>query len=281
MANILIVEDDEKIRRSIKRHLQRESHQVAEAKDGQAALEVLDEFQADVVLLDIIMPVMDGYEFCKRIRKSLRLKQLYILMLSAKASPENSNLGIKIGADDYLSKPFDPTELLKKIEKGLRTVEARKFANIDSLTNLYNRSYFNSVLEFEIARCHRTKSELSLVVADIDNLKQINEKIGNTSEVLKETAGIILHNSRTTDICVSWGGKEFVFLLTSTPVSGAAVYAERIRKLIEQNDFQNIGKATLSLGVSSYNQSEVEMFDQAGKALSKAKNKGGNKVEVN
>ncbi|MBU2515554.1 diguanylate cyclase [bacterium] len=282
MARILIVDDEPKIRRSIVRHLKTEKHEVLEAENGKIAIELVKKSSPDLIVLDVMMPEMDGIEFCKWIRNDAALSNVYIIMLSARARSEDKVFGLDIGADDYLAKPFDPKELLARIRTGIRTHEVIKSANIDALTGLYNKGFFNSSIRQEIARYNRKQEVFSLALADIDFFKKVNDTHGHAAgdEVLVMLADIFRGIVRKTDICSRWGGEEFATILTGTSEEGAAILGEKMRATVEASLFPKAGSITISIGIAAYRGDEDIFFQRADAALYKAKQNGRNRVEI-
>ncbi len=278
-SKILIIEDDQVVRNSIKAHLKKAGYEFEEAENGESGIEKAEVFQPDLIILDISMPKMNGIEVCKRLREDYRHLDAFIIMLSGKNSPEDKIKGLDIGADDYISKPHNPEELLARIRVGLRTVEAKRLALIDPLTKLYNRHYFNAVFSQEVSRSLRYKTELSMLVLDIDHFKKINDTYGHATgdTVLKQFASILLENSRKTDVCARWGGEEFTIILPLTDIKGAAILAEKIRKMIAEFSFTEVGRVTVSIGYAAFEDNGEDLFERTDKALYKAKESGRNK----
>ncbi|MCP4756701.1 MAG: diguanylate cyclase [Proteobacteria bacterium] len=280
MDKILIIDDEFTFRKTIERHLVKEGYEVAEAEDGKSGLDMVARFSPDVILLDVMMPVLDGFEVCQTLRDDFKHRDVFIIILSAKTESEDKVYGLDLGADDYIVKPVDPPELLARIRAGLRTLEAKRAAFIDPLTRLYNRYYFNGFVSQEIARCHRSDTGLSMLLLDIDHFKNINDTYGHSvgDEVLIELAGVLKENSRKTDVCVRWGGEEFILLLMATNRDGAAVFAEKTRSLIEKHRFPEVDRVTVSVGFATLRTNDRDLFDRVDKALYQAKNTGRNKV---
>jgi diguanylate cyclase (GGDEF)-like protein len=282
MSKVLIVDDEPKIRRSIRRHLEKEGYKVFEAENGEKCLESVREFSPEVVLLDVMMPIMNGFETCQALRRDFAQEDFFVIMVSAKAKAEEKIQGLDIGADDYISKPFNPQELLARIRSGIRTLEAKRMATIDPLTNLYNRYYFNNFIVDEISRTKRSGTDLSMVLLDIDFFKKINDTYGHSTgdDVLVGMAGILKHNIRQTDVCIRWGGEEFIIILVATGKEGATYFAEKLRETIAAHQFPQVGQVTASMGVATLETDEKDLFERVDKAMYDAKNNGRNRVMV-
>ena len=299
---ILVADDDRSIRNMISIMLRSSNYEVYEAADGEIALQVLKEKQSeiDLIILDIMMPNVDGMEVCDQIKNKMKLKEIYIILLTAKTMLDDKIKGLKIGADDYLCKPFARAELLARVEAAFRQIEIRKELKIknmlireeakhDKLTGIYNRNFFDSVMEYETSRAKRYKEHLTIIVVDIDHFSNYNNTYGHHvgDEVLKRVAQLMDENTRETDIVARWGGEEFVIILPSIDLAGGVRVAEKIRKIIETDKKladNNIPNVTISAGVASFFEhkcdNEYELFERADEALMQlAKKRGRNRVE--
>ena len=280
---VLIVDDNAGVRRMIRTHLDiAGEYEAFEAENGMECLRVASEIRPDVILLDIMMPVMDGMEACRRLRDDPSTAAIYLIMLTAKSKIEDRVEGLDTGADDYLSKPFAPDELLARIRRGSKIVEDRRIALFDQLTGLYNRRSFDIFFEKELARSNRYGHSLSVVLVDIDHFKKVNDTYGHATgdEVLKELARIIEENIRTSDYACRWGGEEFALLMPETGLRAAKEKAESIRKAVEGHLFTKAGILTASFGVSCPEKDELAnvFFERVDRALYKAKDEGRNQV---
>ena len=280
---VLIVDDNEGVRRMIRTHLDiAGGYEAFEAADGKECLESVREIQPDVVLLDIMMPVMDGMEACRKLREDPVTASVYIIMLTAKAKVEDRVEGLDTGADDYLPKPFAPDELLARIRRGGKIVDDRRIALFDSLTGLYNRRSFDSFFEKEFAKFKRYGNNISVVLVDIDHFKNVNDTYGHPvgDMVLKALANILQESIRTSDMVCRWGGEEFAILMPETELAGAKDKAESVRKAVEAFSFPKVGQLTASFGVSSPDKDEtaIPFFERVDRALYQAKDSGRNRV---
>ncbi|MGL1862267.1 MAG: diguanylate cyclase [Pseudodesulfovibrio sp.] len=282
-TKVLIVDDNDGVRRMIKMHLDiAGDYEAHEAANGEECVKAVRTLQPDVVLLDIMMPVMDGIEACRQLREDPATASVYIIMLTAKAKVEDKVEGLDSGADDYLAKPFAPEELLARIRRGSKVVDDRRIALFDPLTNLYNRRSFDSFFERELARSNRYGSHLSVILVDIDHFKKVNDTYGHPvgDDVLKRLAKILKESIRTSDMVCRWGGEEFVILMPETDLEAAAEKAESVRKSIEAYTFPKVGQLTASFGISYPLKDEAAMvlFERVDQALYQAKDTGRNRV---
>jgi diguanylate cyclase (GGDEF)-like protein len=302
----ILVADDEPINRTlIQRRLEREQFSVITAIDGAQAVEVTKSSMPDLVLMDVMMPVMDGLEACKIIKADSRTRDIPIIFLSARDELELKLSGLASGANDYISKPFSSEELLARVnvalrlkqerdqlksttEKALATAEsARERSMKDALTGLFNRFGLQHQLGREIAEARRYGRELCCLMIDIDKFKAVNDTYGHLvgDRVIQQTADVLIQALRKSDALFRYGGEEFLVLLPETGLEGAATLAEKVRWLAERASFGDDLKPfniTLSIGVAElrFGESGYDMIARADLALYQAKEHGRNRVEV-
>jgi diguanylate cyclase (GGDEF)-like protein len=304
-ATILLVEDDKLQAEITKDYLVKYGYRVLIAVDGKSAIKTLSSQNVDLVLLDVVLPDISGYDVCRWIKVNDSTRFLPVIMLTIKGSTKDKVEGLRIGADDYLPKPYNEIELNARIYASLRVKSLRdelirknqqleevltkleKIAITDPLTGLFNRRYFESVIEKEFNKTVRYKTPTSCLVIDIDYFKRINDNYGHRKgdEVLKEIARLIKDCLRKVDTIARWGGEEFVILMPGTDSQKAYVAAERIKDTIEKNSFSGINeKITISIGISSipseYIDSAEKFIDTADNALYEAKAKGRNLIVI-
>jgi two-component system, cell cycle response regulator len=284
MSKILIVDDNLKTRKMLRRHLIKNGYEFIEAENGQKALESVKKHLPEVVLLDVMMPDMTGIEVCQQLRQTPQYELIYIIMLTALTSSEQKIEGLDQGADDYMIKPFEVPELLAHIRVGERTVTKKREATIDGLTKTFNKSYFNMYLAQEVNRAQRYKHHLSLIISDIDHFKKINDTYGHLvgDTVLQAVAQLIMQQCRRCDLVARFGGEEFVILLPETPLEGGKIAAEKIRQAIASHPFEQVQHLTSSFGVASLTQNidGRDLLHQADSALYSAKQNGRNQVVI-
>ena len=297
---VLIVEDDREIREMVSLMVKGMGYSVITASTGKEGLTRLREQLVDIVLLDLMMPEMDGFEFCRVVRADPAFRDLHIIITSARDTLEDKVKGLELGAADYLTKPFSLTELQARIKVGERIVRYQKalkdqqdklehLAREDSLTGLANRRRFEERAQEELLRAQRYNHPLSVLMADLDHFKEINDTYGHPTGdiVLKEVARTLIEHCRTSDLCARYGGEEFAILLPETELKEARKVAERLCKKVQQLSFPNTPNAvriTASFGVSCLDykmlQSLDELLEQTDRALYVAKRNGRNRVEV-
>lgn len=285
MARILLVDDHSDIRDLLRLHLSMEGHEIQEAGNGREAVDIAGKDCPDVMILDVMMPEMNGFEALEHIRANPAYAAVYVIMLSAKGEIKDKVSGLDTGADAYLTKPFQPEELKAQVRAGLRTVENRRQAMYDGLTGLFNRRAFDDMLQRELASAERYGRPLSVVMIDLDHFKAVNDTYGHDAgdAVLKDLAELLRSASRPSDLPCRWGGEEFAWLLPETNLEGGVLAAERLRTAVEAHTFPEVEHLTASLGVTVASGTEMaEAFcKRADEALYLAKMNGRNRVEYN
>lgn len=299
MAKILLIDDSRLIAHVAKNILGPRGHEVVLAYDGLAGLQAAKSEQPDIILLDLIMPVMDGYQVCEELKKEESTREIPIIILTSKAEATDKVKGLELGALDYVTKPFDEGELLARVNTQLRLKELyetlqernrqlQEMANRDGLTGLFNHRYFHEQLSKDFLRAKRYHESLSCALLDIDHFKKFNDTHGHqTGDVVLSTLARVIENSiRDSDLAARYGGEEFALVLYHTDGPGAFHVAERLRQMVESHEVQDKGKAlhvTISVGVATFPSEKIrdskELIECADKALYKAKGKGRNRVE--
>lgn len=298
---VLIAEDDVVSRRLLDAFLSKWGYEAIGVSNGAEAWEVLEkEHSPRLAVLDWMMPGLDGIQICKRIRDRIDRPYVYVLLLSSKSQKRDMLEGLKAGADDYLSKPFDAEELKARLHVGQRIVqlqddliaarEALRFqATHDALTNLPNRAEVLSALRREEARCRRQGDPFGIIMADLDHFKNINDTYGHAAGdlVLQEAARRIAANVRGYDLAGRYGGEEFIVVAPLSDESGIIALAERIRAVMER-DAITVGESKIHISVSIG--AAISTHDRpldteallriADAALYRAKDRGRNCVEM-
>jgi len=302
---ILIAEDNLVSRKFLEKILVKAGHELVFTENGLKALEYFDEKFFPIVLTDWIMPEMDGLELCRAIRKRNTKGYVFIILLTSNDSKDEIVTGLEAGADDYLTKPVHPSELVVRLNTARRILdlersmkkaneEIRTLSNKDFLTGCFNRSFLNERLPQEIERSERYKRPLSLIMCDIDYFKKVNDTYGHLTGdfVLKKFTEKISESIRSgVDWIARYGGEEFLIVLPETDLKSCCALAERLRMVISKTVI-NRGKQdiciTASFGVSCFNPVDLVICDnsvssdilisQADQCLYRAKNEGRNRV---
>jgi diguanylate cyclase (GGDEF)-like protein len=290
---ILVIEDHPDQRDLLSIVLRREGYRVVTAANGVEALEKLRAEQVHIALSDIMMPKMDGFELIKTIRSDPDLKNLYLILITARIQEGDRVRGLDLGADDYITKPFSFSELLARIRVGSRVIQYQQHleyqTQTDSLTGLYNRRAFEKKMTDEFERASRYGHPLSLLILDIDNFKVINDTYGHNGgdAALVKISEILRTTTRQSDFPSRFGGEEFVLILPETDHTNALLAAEKILGEIRASVFSaNVGyfSLTVSVGISSTSihpyANANQMIEDADRALYTAKHKGKDRVEV-
>lgn len=298
---ILIADDSIVSRHLLEATLRKWGYDVLAACDGPEALQMLEREDApSLVILDWMMPGMTGLEVCQKIRERGTEPYTYILLLTSKSQKEDLIEGMDAGADDYITKPFDQSELQVRLRAGTRLVDLqaqllaarealRDQATRDSLTRLWNRNSILEALSRELSRSEREKSPLGVVIVDLDHFKQINDNHGHPAgdAVLQEAARRMQSSVRQYDSIGRYGGEEFLVLLPRCSEAESYSQAERLRKQLAQTDirFNDISlRVTASFGVTAAIPGErwdaEGLIRKADEALYLAKKSGRNRVEI-
>ena len=299
--NVLIMDDSSTIRQGILLVLQQAQlfNHYFEASTAHDGLEALKRNDVELVICDIVMPGMDGYEFLQEMKSHMEWRDIPVIMLTGQVSVDKKIKGLDLGASDYLTKPFDPGELIarvrvqlkvKHLQDELRIAKQRykELSITDYLTEIYNRRHFMEIFDMEFSRATRYNHNLAVIIFDIDNFKHTNDQYGHLvgDKVLKKTADLVKSEIRSHDVFARYGGEEFVLMLPSTPPQGALLVAEKIREQVMKQKIREMdNKAiTISIGVAVYPHSKAqdgaELINAADSALYRAKANGKNRVEL-
>jgi len=306
-VKVLVVDDDPDSRRLLAISLGWAGHQVVEAEDGLDAWDKFQQERAQLVITDWMMPGLDGMGLIGRIRASESEGYTYIIMLTALREKPQVVSGLEAGADDYLTKPFDPEELTARVNIGERILTLQEnlmasrrnmesLAMHDTLTGLLNRRAIQDRALAELNRLRRgtAPAPLSVILLDIDHFKNINDNHGHDAgdRALQVVAELLTAQLRSYDGLGRWGGEEFLMLLPGTSLAEACAVAERIRTALAEvhpalPDGTRVGLSA-SLGVASIEEADTEeaagefwlehLVRAADQALYRAKSQGRNRV---
>jgi two-component system cell cycle response regulator len=298
---ILIADDELVSRKLLQKTLERAGYEVTAVENGRMAAEQLCPATGPrLALLDWVMPELDGPGVCREVRKRNDQSYVYMVLLTSKESKEDVVAGLESGADDYLTKPFDPEELKARLRTGLRIldledrlVEAREDmrfqATHDGLTALWNRGMIVDLLGRELARSIRENFTTAILMCDLDHFKSVNDTYGHLvgDDVLRETAKRLLASVRSYDFVGRYGGEEFLVVLNNCNPAYAFARADEIRKAIAQKPvMSSCGPIpiTMSLGLLLNQEwgrrSAEDLLHEADVALYEAKAAGRNCVKV-
>ena len=302
--SVLIVDDDDISRRLLERALTTEGYRVVSAENGREALDRYKDEFFPIVLTDWNMPEMDGLELCQAIRERHSAAYVFVILLTSRDSKQDIIAGLEAGADDYLTKPFDPPELIARLKTGIRVLELERSLNkaleeietlsvTDPLTEVYNRRYLNENFAGEVKRVVRYQRPLSIVIGDIDHFKKINDEYGHVAgdAVLRDFALLLKDSIRgQIDWVVRYGGEEFVIVAPETDLEGARLMTERIRAAVEKKTIEvdkhkinitsSFGVTGIDANTPSKKISPMAILNQVDQYLYQAKEEGRNRVVV-
>lgn len=295
-TKILIAEDSVSIRADMIRILKVSDPllEILEAGNGVEALKVLGETEVDLIIADLVMPKMDGFKLLSAVRQDERLKHTPVIVVTSRTEMKEKLLSFEYGAQDFLTKPYHPAELVARtrvmllLRAQMRAVEQR--AVMDALTGLYNQNYLGGAINREIKRSQRYKLNISCLMIDVDDFKGINDRHGHLGgdEVLRTLGRLLQTTVRGYDFAVRYGGDEFLIVLAQNKPTGAALVAERIREMVALYMFfprsSPPNPVTVSVGVASLPGESLTTADRlieaADRALYEAKISGKNRVVV-
>lgn len=302
VQSVLLVEDNDKDSKLIQRLIINEPYQLMRVKSGEEAISLAMNEKIDLILLDIILPGLDGYQVCQYLKNNDRTRDIQIVMITGLSDLESRLKGVEEGVDDFLVKPIDNRELKSRINALLRKKayhdllqshreQALSLAVTDGLTQLYNQSYFKRYLDIEIARAQCHQYNVGLLIADLDDFKKYNDELGHLfgDEILRFFARLIRSHIQEIDFPVRYGGEEFAIVFPYAEVEKVIAVAERIRKSVEQYVFPEVenpllARITVSIGIAFCPIDAIksnELIEKADHRLYQAKKSGKNRIFIN
>lgn len=294
-ASRILIVDDERYNIKVLADFLRADYKIMAAKTGEQALKAAQgPNPPDLILLDIMMPKIDGYEVCKRLKADSRTMHIPVIFVTAMAASDDEAKGFELGAVDYITKPFKPVIVKARIRTHIqlkrKTDLLDRMALLDGLTEIPNRRCFDITLKKEIRRAARNGSFLSLVLMDIDFFKKYNDQYGHVAgdvclrRVAKAVEGVL---NRASDCVARYGGEEFAMILPGSDMQGAMHIAEEVRCAVAELNIQHAGSdvaeyVSLSLGVVTISDdqkmSPLELIKAADASLYQAKENGRNRI---
>lgn len=312
--SVLIVDDKKTNVDLLLQILKDENFDVSYTMDSLEVIDMVKKLMPDIILLDIMMPILDGFKLCEMVKEDYDLKDIPVIMITAKTDGKDVKNALELGAFDYIKKPIDEDEVIARINSAIRYKESqdilKEMAMKDGLTGVYNHKLLIELFEKQYDRAIRLKKNISFVMLDIDFFKKINDTYGHMvgDMILKETANILKRNVRNSDIIGRYGGEEFGIVIFEENKNRVFNICERIREEIENYDFiarnndlipvnnnliegnnnfiedNKIIKITVSIGVYFKEVSDTisinDIISKADEALYEAKRNGKNQVRA-
>lgn len=292
-ATVLLV-DDVPANLSLLSSILCEDYRIQLATNGAKALELVATSAPDLILLDVMMPEMDGHEVCRRLKSNPDTRDIPVIFVTAQNQVEDEELGLTLGAMDYIHKPISPPIIKARVRNHivlkLQTDALKRLTLIDGLTKVPNRRHFDDSLGNEMQRALRTRHPLSLLMIDVDYFKPFNDHYGHgvgDTCLIRIAQAMQAQVSRPMDLLARYGGEEFVVLLPGTGLEGASTVAESLRRTVAALQIPHALSAvathvTVSIGVASLAQSgpksTSDLLRLADQALYRAKQAGRNQV---
>jgi len=287
---VLVIDDSPQIHELLTVRFKGEEIELLHAHNPEDGLTLAAVALPDLVLLDVDMPEMSGFEVCQRLKRDPKTTHLPIIFLTAADQLHTKVQGFDLGAVDYVTKPFQGAELRARVRAALRTKRYLDLlasrAQVDGLTALWNRAYFDRRLAEDVAIAERGGTPVGLILIDVDHFKAINDKHGHPfgDAVLQRVAEIVSASLRDVDAACRYGGEELACILLGTGIDVATAVAERMRKRIRETLFAHERQAvrvTASFGVASTEEqarTAAQLLSRADGALYAAKRGGRDRV---
>ena len=295
--NSILIVDDENLQIKALAHLLENDYTIYIAKNGEAALEIAEKYTPDLILLDILMPDMDGYETISHLKANSKTNNIPVVFTTGLRDEDDEIKGLEHDVADYITKPFNPKIVPLRVRNQIKIINQmraiERLSRIDQLSNIPNRRYFVERLEADWGSSIRKFQPLSILILDIDFFKKYNDTYGHQQgdNAIRETARILTRSlNRPGDFAARYGGEEFVVLLPDTDQDGALQIAERIRANIEVTEIPKhestnlVTKITVSIGANTIVPRVSDSMDlfisRADNALYTAKENGRNQVSA-
>lgn len=290
---LLVVDDNTNNIKLLTGILEDVGYSVFVVNNGLHVMETARSLEPDAILLDIMLPGLNGFEICEQLKQDTVLHDIPVIMVTAKTNGNDVRSAFEKGAFDYIKKPIDEDEVVARVKSAIKYKkqqdELREMAMRDSLTMLYNNAMLKEILHKEIKRQTRKEGSLSFAMLDIDYFKSINDNYGHVwgDFILKELAEILNNTVRAGDFVGRYGGEEFGLIMTELGMKDVLSLCERLRSKIERHVFSFDTRSihiTVSIGISYHvhlkGASALDIIKKADEALYRAKNSGRNRVEL-
>jgi diguanylate cyclase (GGDEF)-like protein len=284
---VVLIVDDEPVNIQVLAACLKNNYQIKVATSGQQSLQLIKSgLEPDLILLDIDMPGMDGYEVCALLKENMTTASIPVIFVTAKSEIHEEEKGLELGAVDYITKPISPAIVAARVKTHvtlkLQRDKLQDMAMHDQLTGLYNRYFLLADASHKVSKSKRHNYDLSVLMMDIDHFKVINDTHGHSvgDYVLKEVADCLSAEKRIEDVLARFGGEEFVLLLDHCKLAEAEIKADKLRAAIEDLEPGGL-RITVSIGVAQLNAEEKDFtapLKRADDALYEAKEQGRNRV---
>lgn len=287
---VLVIDDSADVHRLLTARLRHEELELRAANNGDEGVALAKSIKPAIVLLDLDMPSMDGFQVLRTLKSDTATMDMPVIVLSAMASAQDKVAAFDLGAVDYITKPFNLTELRVRVRSALRLHRLVQMlaqrAQIDGLTGLWNRAYFDRRWAEEVAKASRHRHPLTLAMLDVDHFKSINDTFGHPAgdAILQGVARIIQRESRQEDIACRFGGEEFTLIMPSTAPADALNLCERIRMVLESTVWPRHPGRTVTISIGLFGRLQTgdtqpeSWLEQTDGALYAAKRTGRNRV---
>ncbi len=290
MQKVLIIDAAPTIHALLAVRLKDEPVELHSAFDAEGGIASAIALGPDLILLDVDLPGVNGFEVCHRLKTGDKTREIPIILLTGATQSEEKLRGLELGAMDYITKPFDDVELRARVWAALRTSFflslLSKKAMIDGVSGLWNRPYFEQRMTAEISLARRSSRPVSCLICEIDGFEKISEQYGypGADEVLRAVGLFFVNNCRIEDVNCRFAGEQFGIVAPNTPAEGAVDLATRLCATIANTDMTCRGqqiRITCSIGLADLaSAGQRPMIELAEQALQRAKQGGGNRVEV-
>ena len=290
MQKVLIIDAAPAVHSALALCLRSEPLTIHSAHDGQAGIDSANALGPDLILLDVDLPVMNGFDVCRRLKRGKKTREIPIILLTSATGSAQRMRGLELGALDYITKPIDDAEVLARVWAALRAtfflnLLSRK-AMIDGVSGLWNRQYFEQRMAAETSLARRSGRPVSCIICEIDAFEQITERYGHpgADEVLRAVGHFLVDNCRIEDVSCRFVGEQFGIVAPNTSAEGAADLANRLCATLAHADLICRGqktRVTCSFGLCDLDIAGTRpMVELAEQALAHAKQGGGNRVEI-
>ena len=292
----ILVIDDDPMQLMILGHILSPHYDVKMTKSGEAGLKLAAKYNVDLILLDLVMQDMSGFDVLSLLKATEETKHIPVIFITGSVSNEDEAKGLALGAVDYIRKPFTEVVVGLRVKIHLQLItQMRTIENLsltDGLTGIYNRRSFDQMIKSVWSHAKRADEFFSVLMLDIDKFKQFNDTHGHLNgDICLKTIATTIQKTleRKSDNVYRWGGEEFAVILPYTPIDGAMIIAERIREKLAATPIQidnevvfvtvSIGAASISPSTANSDTAFVDFFTNLDKALYVAKQNGRNRVE--